>query len=92
MWLEEERSDEFLSRQSSRVQDKNVKVSAKYSQRPSPQRITRQPSTDSSNGNANLFSDFRPGSSSSSENSVVSDAEFDPGILQVHCFVFPMAK
>ncbi|XP_039143761.1 putative E3 ubiquitin-protein ligase LIN-1 [Dioscorea cayenensis subsp. rotundata] len=82
MWLEEERSDEFLSRQSSRVQDKNVKVSAKYSQRPSPQRITRQPSTDSSNGNANLFSDFRPGSSSSSENSVVSDAEFDPGILQ----------
>ncbi|KAJ0962586.1 hypothetical protein J5N97_027708 [Dioscorea zingiberensis] len=81
MWSEEERSDEFLSRQSSRIQDKNDKFSSKYPQRVSPQQIVRQPSTDSLNPNAYMFSDFGPGFSSD-ENSLDSDAGFDPGIQE----------
>ncbi|KAM0944405.1 putative transcription factor WD40-like family [Dioscorea sansibarensis] len=71
IWSEEDQLNEFLNRQSTRVETKNLKTSSANSRRTVPSLIRRQPSTDSLNAGLQPISDFRHGFSSefSSEDS-----------------------
>ncbi|XP_039124165.1 putative E3 ubiquitin-protein ligase LIN-2 [Dioscorea cayenensis subsp. rotundata] len=73
MWSEDNQLNEFLSRQSTRVETKNLKTSSANSRRTVPSLIGRQESTDNLNSCVKLISGF------SSEFSSEDSNEYDSG-------------
>lgn len=84
MWSEDNQLNEFLSRQSTRVETKNLKTSSANSRRTVPSLIGRQESTDNLNSCVKLISGFS--SEFSSEDSNEYDSGKPVGLLTLLCF------